>query len=176
MKIIQQINDEEFIISMADYKRPKKSEERIVVAHDYVRFFGTTALHTDGSVRNPIEGRHAFCANCIIIPTDVTFSIRGAQKVMMDALSTHKYMQPNHLEDREHTKDDAYWNHEMNKELNLTGPRFKKGQKYPAYAMEHDVIIYDDNGSSMVSFRRPGEANYSRVTLGVYRDLIEPRL
>lgn len=175
MKIIKQLNEEEFVISLADFDRKKYVGDRIQVAHDYVRFSGTTNLQTD-TAHVKLNTRHASCANQILIPVDVTIDIKSMQKVVLPHLSGHKYLQPEHLADRIHTKDDEYWN-TIYADGKFTKPRFKKGDKYPAYSYCTQIIYYiDEEKGQMVAISREGEKEYSHVTLGFFNELILPNL
>lgn len=177
MKIIKQIDDETFVISMKDVQKGVGAE-RIVIAHDYLRILGHTGLYLDRQEldRNfVLSGRHAFCANVISIPVDVTIGIKSAQKVLLPLLQRHKYMQPEHLVDGEHYEDDKYWNSEWNKDK-FTGPRFRKGDKYPAYSYNNQIIEYWENDELMVEFSLEGEKNYSKVTAKFFNEYVKPKL
>ena len=175
MKIIKQIDENTFIISLEDSKKIRG--EKVIVAHDYVMFSGSDIINTDCSiVKEPLYGPHAFASNCISNPSHVQIPIRAMHKAVMSLLKEHKYMQPEHLADRTHTEDDQYWDKPFNKDLNLTGPRWLKGDKYPAYASYDQFIHYFKDGEAMVAVLMEGDREFNHVTKAFFEKFIQPNL
>ncbi len=143
--------------------------EKIVIAHDYVRLFGTNTVTTDLSLK--VTGKHTFASNNIVIPTYVTVDIKGAQRILLPHLQAHKYMQPAHLEDRVYTEDDQHFQQHQ-----LTEPRYKKGDKYPSYSYGNSIIHYYEDGKAMVAVALSGEKDYTYVTEAFYNKFVLPNL
>jgi hypothetical protein len=167
MKIVKQIDENTFIISLKDYK--KESGIILNIAHDYVEFSGTTALQTDFTImKDSLEGRHAFCSNNISIPVDVQIPIKAFKDICLPKLLENKYLQEKHFEDREYAEDDIYWDKSFNIGK-FTGPRYKKGDKYPAYSHYDQTIFYYENKEKMVAFLKAGDKNWNIFTYKFYK-------
>lgn len=172
MQIIKQIDENTFVISLENSDKIKG--ERITVAHDYVMFSGTTWI--ESGMKEPLYGPHIVCSNQLCVPTDIQIPIRAMHKVVMPILQEHKYMQPEHLADRVYDEDDQYWDHDFNKDLNLKGPRYLKGDKYPAYAHYDQIIHYFKDGKSMVAVMLSGEGEFNHVTKEFFDKFVKPNL
>ncbi len=176
MKIIQQIDEDTFVISLKGEDRKKDVVDRIIVAHDYVRFRSTDCLSTAGGGMPTLYGPHAFCANNISIPVDCTIDIKAMQNIVLPFLQKHKYLQPEHLADRVHTEDDTMWNSKAN-EGKYTKPRYLKGDKYPAYSFNTQIIGYrDEEKGEMVAFSLQGTKHFTHVPVNIFNDFILPNL
>jgi len=174
MKIINQIDEHTFVVSLKDEQR-NVGAERIIIAHDYLRIIGNDSIETDmNTFKGSLSGEHAYCANRISVVSEVTMGIKSAQKIFLPYIQKHKYMQPEHLEDRIHTEDDKYWNEKWNK--GLEDPRYKKGDKYPAYSYSREIIEYWEDGELMVEFSLEGEKNYSKVTKKFFDQYVKSTL
>ena len=168
MKIIQQLNETDFVIRV---DRNETITKQIAVAHDYIQFFGGTTLHTEHGMT--IQHSPNFSSNTLFVPVTLQFDIRSAQKVILPFLQNHKYLQPEHLADRSHHEDDPYF---MN--VGASKPRWKKGDLYPAYAYSNAVICYYDSEkkTAMVAVRLAGEAEYNHVSRTFFEKFIKPNL
>jgi len=182
MEVIDQIDDETFVISLKKDQQDKFfGRERIIIAHDYLRIIGSDLIHTGDKFYEKngksacLKSRHGLCSNTISVPVDVTIGIKSAQKILLPYLSKHKYMQPEHLADRIHTEDDKDWDAEWQKGK-YSKPRWKKGDTYPCYSSSHEVMEYWEDGELMVEFSLAGEKNYSKVTAKVFNECIKPKI
>ncbi len=144
--------------------------KRIKVAHDYVEIFGGCAFMLEGGVKKP-ETQREGASNWLSSYASIQIPIRDMYAFVLPHLQGHKYLQPDHFEDRVYTEDDIYWE----KYPHLTGPRYNKGDKYPCYAFDGGIIYYNnhDDGIPMVAFRRNGETTYSHVTVSVFDSIKE---
>lgn len=176
MKIVKQIDDETFVISLKDVQTLRYEPKRLIVAHDYFRIISRTGLWTDSNeVKESLTGRHSMCSNVLNIPTDVTIGIKTAQKVLLPYLLKHEYMQPIHLADRTHTEDDKEWDKPYQKGK-YTEPRYKKGDKYPCYSFNNEITEYWKDGQLMVEFSLEGEKAFSKVTKKFFDKFVKPEL
>lgn len=176
MKIIKQIDDETFVISLKDVPNLRYEPKRIIVAHDYVRISARTGLWTDmDQLKDPLKGRHSLCANVLNIPTDITIDIKAAQRVLLPFLQKHEYMQPEHLADRTYIDDDKDWDKPYQKGQ-YKGPRWKKGDKYPSYSFNAQILEYWEDGQLMVEFSLEGEKGFSKVTKKFFDQFVRPVL
>ena len=94
MQIINQLNDTDFVIRV----EPRKTKgTHIVVAHDYVNFFGEMCLDTDrGVYKKSITGPNAFCSNVVLVPANVQIPINPFVSGVLPMLTQHKYCQTEH--------------------------------------------------------------------------------
>ncbi len=154
MKIIEQINETDFVIRVEE-----KQDFQFVIQHDYIGFYKNQALLTAAGVPT-LTGRYAVCANVISIPCHCQIGIREMQDIIMPLLKEHEYMQADHLKDRFHDEDDKYF-----KQHGLTEPRYKKGDPYPAYSYGGTTIIhYYKDKQRMVAIQLAGEKTVNHVT------------
>jgi len=104
MQIINQLNDTDFVIRV----EPSKTKgTHIVVAHDYVNFFGTTSIATGDSYNKSLMGPNAYCSNRIWIPTNLQIPIRSFVNCVLPVLNEHKYCQ------KEHAKNYSLYGHHV---------------------------------------------------------------
>lgn len=167
IKIIKSLGDNKYEVEIPppDGVRGLK-EFTFGMVHDYVYFEGYEWLQNpDNSTSNTK------------FLTRIQIPIRDFVNVCLPFINKHRYSQPNHLKDREHTEDDPYWKSEFNEKLNLKGPRYKKGDKYPAYAFDSVAIKYydEDKKQFMVSVRLRDEAVPTVMTIGMF-NLIKDKL
>jgi len=96
MQIINQLNDTDFVIRVQPKKR---NGTHIVVAHDYVNFFGEMGLYTDIDVYNKsITGPNALCSNVVSVPMNVQVPIRSFVNGILPMLNEYKYCQKEHAD------------------------------------------------------------------------------
>lgn len=147
------------------------SPERISIAHDYVEFHGGSHFMLENNIVKP-ESQQVGASNWLVSKASIQISIREMFALILPMLNQHKYLQPEHFEDRVQSEDDEYF-----EKLGLSKPRYKKGDKYPAYAYEGAIVHYYDevNKIRMVAFRRTGEANYNHVSSDVF-DMVKSTL
>lgn len=173
IKILEFIGEDEngnnkFIVSIP--KEPEynymPSEDMIVVAHDYVRIHSSN--HIDMLPNK--EGKYPFktkgCINLYESKTSVTIHIKDMIDIVMPFLNKHKYLQPEHIADRTYEKDDEYYI-----QYDIDKPRYKKGDKYPAYSYMGAVIKFYEEGQLVVNIRRCGEKSWSKLTNEMYQQI-----
>lgn len=165
--------NDEFVLSVPPQNQEwngNPTEERIKVAHDYIEIFGGCNFELARGVDKP-ESQKKGASNWLNSMASIQISIRDVFSFILPHLNKHKYLQPEHFESREYSEDDKYWEQYQH----LSGPRYKKGDKYPAYAYNGGIIHYNDpeTGAAMVAFRRTGETVYSHVTNSSFQTIKE---
>lgn len=163
IKVIEVLENNQFIIEIE-----KDSESlrgcSFGVVHDYAYFEGNTYFdNKDGTVN--FETRHK---------SKVHIPIKGFNEIVLPRLISNKYCKPEHLEDRIHDKDDDTWNSEFNRGK-FTKPRYKKGDKYPAYSYQDIAIEYWDNEKqkAMIAICLNGEKEFNHITLEFYNKYVK---
>jgi hypothetical protein len=144
------------------------TEERIKVTHDYVEVSGGCSFELLPGVNKP-ESQKLGASNWLSSRASIQISIREVFGFILPYLNKHKYLQPNHFEDRVWDEDDEHWSfHKC-----YSGPRWKKGDKYPPYAYEGGIVHYidEENGNQMVAFRRVGESTFNHVTASTFNTI-----
>ena len=133
--------NDEFVISVPPQKEwnGNPTEERIKVAHDYVEIYGGCNFQLEHGVMKP-ESQNGGAVNWLSSFASIQISIRDVFSFILPYLNNHKYLQPEHFKDRVWDEDDKHWQQYPH----LTGPRWKKGDKYPAYAYNGAIIHYLD--------------------------------
>lgn len=155
MKILSKNEDGTFVVSLPPKEKGQYSQTKIQVAHDYMRITGTFYPQKEN---NSTDLQNSF-------EVDTTIPIKSLIDVVLPFLNKHKYCQPEHLADRLHEKDDEYWESEWNKKDGITKPRWKKGDKYPAYSYYNQVIEYWVEGKgNMVAFCENGQKTFNHMT------------
>lgn len=166
IKIIKHIegNRYEVEIPLSD-KKP--DIEEISIQHDYVKFTGRDYLKNNDLSTNLTLG----------VRSSIQISIKSFMKIMLPLLVNHKYAQSEHLADREHTEDDKYWNSSLN-DGKYTGPRWKKGDKYPAYSYITEIVQYFDTEKQckMIAFCKNDDKNFSHMTLEHFNEFVKDKL
>lgn len=131
-KIVGYLGDNKFVVQLPEEKEfnGNPSVEQIQVAHDYVRFIGDCSfeMERDEKGNYPYTPKKGTC-NWVNSRGSVTISIRDMITMVLPFLNNHKYLQQQHIADRTYDKDDEYF-----AQHGLTEPRWKKGDKHPAYA------------------------------------------
>ena len=169
LKILEKLEDNKYLVEIKPIEN-SDLQARIMsfgVAHDYAYFIGNVSpVNKNGSIYFGAE-----------IEARVHIPIRHFVKTVLPRLISHKYTQPEHLADRFHTEDDTTWNSKYNLNKNLTGPRFKKGDPYPAYAYgTNEVIYFYENGQKMVSVLLKGEREPNIVTEQFFEKFVKDKL
>ena len=163
MTILKNLGDNKFEVEI-DSKESSYRETNFAIAHDYVLFEGSFyPKNSDGST------------NFDCVPTaKIQIPIKAFVEIILPKLVASKYCQPEHLEDRVHTEDDTLWN-SKHAEGKFNGPRYKKGDKYPAYSFQSMVVKYWDSvkESRMVAILEHGEKHFNYVTEAFYNKYIK---
>jgi hypothetical protein len=143
---------------------PKKEttyrENGISIQHDYLAISGRTYCNKENG-----------CVSDISIPSYIQIPIKSAMEVMLPMILESKYSKPEHLKNRIYDKDDEYF-----KQNNLDAPRWLKGQEYPAYSYNNQVVHYYADGEHMVAVLQAGEKHFNRVTLKFFNNFIKDKL
>jgi len=113
MKIIKQLSEDEFVVKMSE--QDLYNDKSIIVAHDYVNFIRTMMLSTDPSVKRPLYGKYAFCANCINVRMAVQFPIRDMVKFVLPFLKKHPYCTEEHIGNNYHGESIIYFTDPIDK-------------------------------------------------------------
>lgn len=132
------------------------------INHDYISFSGN---HYS---QNP-DGSTNFDA---VIDAKVNIPIKAFIEIVLPKLLESEYCSPEHLEDRIYTEDDITWNSKFNNGK-YNKPRYKKGDKYPAYSYMDTCVKYWDNEKKcmMVAICLSGEKHFSHITYDLYKKL-----
>lgn len=156
MRVIKSLGDGKFEIQMEPKDKSTFRQCGFGVEHDYAWFDGTIhAKNLDGSTNFEVY-----------IQDDVHIPIKAFIEVALPIILASKYAQPAHLEDRIHEKDDEYWNSKYAEKEGLKGPRYRKGDKYPAYSYQDVAISYWDGETKqkMVAVCLTGEKVFNHMT------------
>lgn len=94
MHIIEQLSDDKFVVQMDPIDNCM--HEKLVIAHDYVRFEGQ---FVDCTHLRPTGPYVAQASNCVHRYQMVQIDIRMIQDMCNTVLKNHKYMQSEHLVD-----------------------------------------------------------------------------
>lgn len=163
IKVLKELGDGKFEVQI-EKDNSGFRECGFEIVHDYIAFEGNEyGVNQNGSVNHNL----AFKA-------DIHIPIKAFNEVVLPMLINHKYCQSEHLADRLYEEDDTFWNHSSNKNK-YTKPRYKKGDKYPAYSFENTAVIYYDSDKkcSMVAVCLVGEKYFNHVTLEFYNKYIK---
>jgi len=161
-KLIKDLGNGRFEIEIPKIEKQEYRETEFGICHDYVYFDGYGYLQNpNGSISDKK------------IWTSIHIPIRGFLKIVLPKLLESEYTKPEHLKDREYTEDDKYFT-----KYGLDKPRYKKGDKYPAYSYNNEVINFYDSKTKtkMVAFLIGGEAEYNIVTRKVFDEFIKDKL
>lgn len=164
---------EKFILELPEEKEEwdkNPSKKEITIAHDYVRLHGPASYEMQSDEKGEYPYKSKFGAvNYLSSRASVTIGIRDMVRLILPLLLDSKYFKEDHLKDREHDSDDTSYN----TVLKLDKPRWKKGDKYPAYVYDACIFQYYDSHTktSMVAFRRVGQAHYERVSVGLFNTI-----
>lgn len=139
MHIIEQIDDDKFVVQMDEVDNCQ--HERIVIAHDYVMFEGQfvdcTSLRPKGPYAN---------GNCVHRYQMVQIDIRMIQDMCNTVLKNHKYMQPEHLVD-------------------------KNGKPRYMYSGPQEYRYRGDDGVDMVAVMDNNTGVFTHLSLAVYNSI-----
>ena len=169
--VVDYLGDNKFVIKLKEDKEwdGNPSEERIQVAHDYVRFYGNCSFEMQAK-----DGKFPYvpksgAANWVNSRGSITIAIRDMIEIVLPYLNGHKYLQKEHIKDRIYDNDDPI----TYKKLGLDKPVYKKGDTYPAYAYSGCIIRYydEETKSHMVAFRRVGSAAIERVSSELFNTI-----
>lgn len=94
MVITKQISERKFEVELEDCDFEK--ENKIVIAHDYVRFVCNSGLSTKGA-DVPLHTVNT-CGNWIPMKQSATIPIRQLVKVVLPLLNSHEYCTEKHIE------------------------------------------------------------------------------
>jgi len=132
-------NRDLFIIAVPEQEKydGNPSEEFITVAHDYVMFTGPCNFQTENDVKLP-ESQNRGASNWVSSRASLQISIRDMFDVVLPFLQKHKYLQPEHFEDRIYKGDTSF-----------------------AYVYHGSIIKYYEDGKKMVAYRHSGSKDYS---------------
>ena len=160
IKILEQLTEDTFVVKIQKADRLKQ----VGVAHDFVEFSGNALLSTEnGSVT--FDGT---TSNSIFVNSSVQIPIRMFKKFVLKFLNNHQHLENKHLDDREYYEDDKVNN----------PPKYKKGDKYPAYAYhKHTAISFycKDSKEHKVAVLDEGDREPNIVSLEFYNKYIKPQ-
>jgi len=145
------------------------TEKTIVVAHDYVQISTRSHMYQQNRGDGTFPYKNKTVCNWVDdIPVSVQISIRDMIDIVLPFLNNHQYCQQEHIADRVHTEDDKYY-----KDYNLTEPRYKAGDKYPAYAYYGSAIKFYDpiEKQHKVAIRRTDQKNYDIISQDLYNSI-----
>ncbi len=165
-KIIDYLGDNKFVIQIPEEDLSKDNlpgQDKIQIAHDYVRFIGPCSYQMESKENGkyPYKPKNGAC-NWVSSRGSITIGIRDMIKIVLPLLNKHKYLQSEHIKDRTHDSDDEY---------QKENPRYKKGDKYPGYAYDCAIIHFVEDGKSMVSFKKMGDGEYETVSLDLFNQI-----
>lgn len=162
LKVVDQLSEDKIVVQLSP---GTKDGQTLKIVHDYIEIAGSTVLYCEPFYREkPLYGlAKNCCSNIIYINTSVQVPIRSAQQVLLPLLNNNKYLQSEHLADREYSEDDKYF-----AQKDLKEPRYKKGDKYTAYSYYDQKVHYYKDGIPMVAVLMSGESVFNHVTLEFY--------
>lgn len=155
MKILKDLGDNKYEVEITPVERKKYRENNLLVAHDYVQFEGTDYFR-----------REDLSISDVAFNTSIQIPIKAFFNVCLPFLKEHKYLQEYHFNDRTWTEDDKYEN----------PPRYKKGDKYPAYSYQNEVIKYWDGEQYMVAVALHGEKHFNIMTLKFFNSFVKDKI
>lgn len=164
IKILKELGDNKYEVEITPVEKIIGLREvGFGIAHDYVHIDGYIWLNNANNSSSNVK-----------VWQSLHIPIREFNKLLLPTFLKHTYCQPEHLDDRIHTEDDRYWNESWNK---LPAPRFKKGDKYPAYAYDNIAVRYYDTEKKthMVALRLRDEAEYTIMTFKMF-NMIKDKL
>jgi hypothetical protein len=158
--------NDEFVITVPPAKEwnGNPTEQTIKIAHDYIQIDGECSFQLESGVNKPASQDFG-ASNWLESRASIQIGIREVFSVILPFLNNHEYLQPKHFEDIIYHQDDPYWH----KDKTLTGPRYKKGDKYPAYAHDGGIIHYVNEGRHMIAFRRSGSSHFEHVSNATFQ-------
>lgn len=163
IKVLKVLGDNKFEIELTKEKTEFR-ECGFSPNHDYIQFSGSEyGTNADGSINLDFSFK-----------ADINIPIKAFNEVILPYLLQCKFCQPEHLADRLQEEDDKYWNSGSNKGK-FKGPRYKKGDKYPAYSYQDIAVEYYDRNKdcSMVAICLSGEKHFNHVTLEFYNKYVK---
>lgn len=163
MKVIKSLGNNKFEIEVEPKEYKGIRECGFGIQHDFAYFDGTIyAKNEDGSTNFDV-----------FIKDDVHIPIKAFVEVALPMIIAHKYCQPEHLVDRLHEKDDEYY-----EKHDKTSPRYRKGDKYPAYSYQDVAIEYydDTNKQKMIAVCLTGEKVFNHMTLQFYTKYVKNKI
>lgn len=163
MTILKNLGDNKYEVEI-DPKNSDYRETAFGVVHDYV-FFEGNIYH-----QNPDKSTNFDCVS----QERIQIPIKAFIEIILPKLIEHKYCKPEHLKDRVYTEDDTLWNSKY-AENKFTGPRYKKGDKYPAYSYQTMAVKYWDSEKQhmMVAVLEYGEKYFNHVTIEFYNKYVK---
>jgi hypothetical protein len=162
--ILKELGNNKYEVEIPkEYKPIGFREFGFAMVHDYVEFHDWIYAQNENGPTSDVK-----------FWTRITIPIRDFVKFILPKINSHNYAQEDHLKDRIHTEDDKHWNSECQKNK-LTGPRFKKGDTYPAYAEDNIIIKYRENGERKIAIRLRGETSYTIMTPKMF-EMIKDKL
>ena len=138
MRIIKQLSEDEFVIKLDN--SDLRTENRVVIAHDYVQFGANVGLEVYSNAGFQPKGKFATCANWIKGYFDVQIGIRSFIKVILPHLLENNYCQESHLVD-------------------------DKGN--PLYNWDTTPIIFRKDGKDVIAFKME-DGNYTIIPYESY--------
>lgn len=165
IKIIKDLGDNRYEVEIPPREKTCFRESGFGLAHDYAYFEDWVYFQKENG-----------CVSDVKVWSSFHIPIREFVNICLPWLNKHKYAQPEHLQDRVHTEDDQYWNSEWQKG-EFKEPRFKKGDKYPAYAYNNTATFFWDEESKTrkVAVRMDGEADFTIMSVKMY-NLLKDKL
>lgn len=162
MKLIKDLGNNQFIIEALPDKKGKYRDGKISIAHDYVAIKSHSYFQNENNSISSIP-----------YSSSIQLPIRSWIQVILPLLNNHKYLQQDHIKDREHDSDDAYF-----EQYKLDKPRWKKGDLYPGYSYQNQVIEYYDKDKEcyMVAVLEVDQKVFNHVTLEFFNKYIKDNL
>lgn len=140
MHIIEQLADDKFVVQMDPIDNCMY--ERVVVAHDYVKFSGQLVDCTHLQPKGPYVPK---ASNCVHHYQTVQIDIRMIQDICNTVLKNHKYMQPEHLVD------------------NDGNPKYLYGPQEYRYR--------NDDGTDMIAIMDNTTGKFTHLPLSIYESI-----
>lgn len=151
MRIIKRLADDIYEIQLDEQDMGKKyggpyiSENRLILAHDYVEIEGYTTIYANSDVNMKTDFNNAL--NCTFVKTSVQVPIRAFQQVVLPLLNNSEYLQDEHFD---------------------IIPGVDGNPDYMRYDWMNETIFYHKDGVAMAAFKPKGERIFSHVTRKVY--------
>lgn len=162
MKILEDLGNNQYKVEIQPQENNTYRSNAFYIVHDYIRFDSNIWLknaNPNGSTSNVKS------FESIQIP------IKTFAKIILPRLNEHKYLSEEHFKDRLHDEDDKYY-----ESKGLDKPRYLKGDPYPAYSYQNEVVHFYENGEAKVAVALNGEKSFSIMTLNFFNEFVKDKI
>lgn len=150
MKVTKVIDENTYEVVLEDHDKKDNGLwcDKIVVAHDYVRFCSYDSIGSENDIRIPTDYGSS---NRLRLYSEVSFNTREMVQFILPYLNR------------------------VFKDYELTYTK-EDGEVYEKYAYYRDIIYYRENDTNMVAIRMEGDTEYSHITKHFFDIYVKPTL